>query len=104
MVTESLKEENKHLQISLWTNLFATVVVLTGGLVGLFISEINTIYKLIFIPPSIYLDFLLIINLIDVNKIILNNIGAMKNERWWNLSNNIRTYDMDNDILFSIQN
>ena len=80
MVTESLKEENKHL-ISLRTSLFATVVVLTGGMVGLFISEINTVYKFIFIPPSVYLDFLLIVNLIDVNKVILNNIGVMKNER-----------------------
>ena len=79
MVTESLKEENKHL-ISMRTSLFATVVILTGGLVGLFLADINFLVKLSIITIGSYIDLILIINTIEANKLIIKNIGVMKNE------------------------
>ena len=79
MIDEGLKEENKNL-ISLRTSLFATVVILTGGLAGLFLSDATGITKFIFLVIGGYLDFLLAVNAVEVNKIIIKNIGVMKNE------------------------
>lgn len=76
---EYLKEANKNL-INLRTSLITTIVVLTGGIVGIYLTDIGVITKTIFIIFGIYFDILFISNVLDINKKIDKNIGAIKNE------------------------
>lgn len=76
---EYLKEANKNL-ISLRSSLITTVVVLSGCLVGLYFTDVNFINKIFFIILGLYFDFLFICNVLDLNKEIKRNIGALKNE------------------------
>lgn len=54
-----LEESNKNL-ISLRTSLIAVVALLTGGLVGLILSDVVTIAKIFFIILGVYFDLLFI--------------------------------------------
>lgn len=74
-----LEESNKNL-ISLRTSLMPAIVVLSGGIVGLMLSDIEAIGKAVWVTLGIYFDFLFIYNVIKINNIIENNIGVMKNE------------------------
>lgn len=74
-----LEEANKNL-ISLRTSLIAVVALLTGGLVGVAIAEMNITFKLFLLIFGIYFEILFISNITNMNKKIDNNIGAMKNE------------------------
>lgn len=74
-----LEESNKNL-ISLRTSLITTVVVLTGGIVGLILTGNYSLGKLFWIVLGVYFDFLFICNIININKNIDNNIGVIKNE------------------------
>lgn len=76
---EYLKEANKNL-ISLRSSLITTVVVLSGGLVGLYFTDVNFINKIFFIILGLYFDFLFVCNVLDLNKEIKRNIGALRNE------------------------
>lgn len=76
---EYIKESNKNL-ISLRTSLITTVVVLTGGIVGLFLSKFEIVSKIIFILIGLYFDILFICNILDINQRINKNIGVLKNE------------------------
>ena len=76
---EHIKEANKNL-ISLRTSLITTVVILTGGIVGLLVSNINVILRIILLLSGFYFDFLFIMNIISINKEIQKNIGVLKNE------------------------
>ncbi len=76
---EHIKEANKNL-ISLRTSLITTVVILTGGIVGVLVSSIDVIMRIILLASGIYFDFLFITNIISINKEIQKNIGALKNE------------------------
>ena len=76
---EYIKESNKNL-MSLRTSLITTVGVLTGGIVGLFLSEFEIISKTIFIVIGLYFDILFICNILDINQRINKNIGVLKNE------------------------
>ncbi|MBQ8458905.1 hypothetical protein IJ541_02250 [bacterium] len=76
---EHLKEANRNL-ISLRTSLITVLVVLTGGIVGLILSDIELIKRTIFIVFGIYFDVLFICNIMDINKEINKNIGEIKNE------------------------
>ncbi len=76
---EYIKEANKNL-IHLRTSLITTVVILTGGIVGLLVSNINVILRIILLLSGFYFDFLFIMNIISINKEIQKNIGVLKNE------------------------
>ena len=74
-----LEESNKNL-ISLRTSLIAVVALLTGGLVGLILSDVVTIAKIFFIILGVYFDLLFISDIWAANDELKRNIGAMKNE------------------------
>lgn len=74
-----LEEENKNL-ISLRTSLITIVALLTGGIVGIAITDINIIFKIFLLVFGIYFEILFINNITNMNKKIDNNIGVMKNE------------------------
>lgn len=74
-----LEESNKNL-ISLRTSLIAVVALLTGGLVGLILSDVVTIAKIFFIILGVYFDLLFINDILAANDELKRNIGAMKNE------------------------
>ncbi len=74
-----LEEENKNL-ISLRTSLIAIVALLTGGIVGIAITDMNIIFKIFLLIFGIYFEILFINNITNMNKKIDNNIGVMKNE------------------------
>lgn len=74
-----LEESNKNL-ISLRTSLIAVVALLTGGLVGLILSNVVTIAKIFFIILGVYFDLLFISDILAANDELKRNIGAMKNE------------------------
>ena len=74
-----MEESNKYL-ISLRTSLIAVVALLTGGLVGLILSDVVTIAKIFFIILGVYFDLLFISDILAVNDELKRNIGAMKNE------------------------
>lgn len=76
---EYIKESNKNL-ISLRTSLITTIVVLTGGIVGLYLADIDLVRKVVFILFGVYFDILFICNILDINKEISKNIGVLKNE------------------------
>ena len=71
-----LEESNK----SLRTSLIAVVALLTGGLVGLILSDVVTIAKIFFIILGVYFDLLFISDILAANDELKRNIGAMKNE------------------------
>lgn len=74
-----LEESNKN-PISLRTSLIAVVALLTGGLVGLILSDVVTIAKIFFIILGVYFDLLFISDILAANDELKRNIGAMKNE------------------------
>ncbi len=74
-----LEEENKNL-ISLRTSLITIVTLLTGGIVGIAITDIDIIFKIFLLMFGIYFEILFISNITHLNKKIDNNIGVMKNE------------------------
>lgn len=74
-----LEKENKNL-MNLRTSLIPTVVVLTGGIVGLFLSDINIWAKIFLDSFGLYLDFLFIHNIVSINKRIDYNIGVINDE------------------------
>ena len=76
---EHIKEANKNL-IHLRTSLITTVVILTGGIVGIYLADINFINKILFLIFGIYFEILFICNILDINKKIDKNIGALKND------------------------
>ncbi len=74
-----LEESNKNL-ISLRTSLIAVVALLTGGIVGIVITDINTILKVFLLIFGIYFEILFISNIMNMNKEIIKNIGVMKDD------------------------
>ena len=67
-------ETNINNLINLRTNLITIIVVLTGGLVGLMLSDIDFYRSVIFIVIGIYFDVLFIRNVIDVHNKINDTI------------------------------
>jgi len=74
-----LEEENKNL-ISLRTSLVPVIVVLTGGIIGIILSDINIILKVILLILGSYFEYLFIGNIVYANNKISENIGEIKNE------------------------
>jgi len=74
-----LEESNKNL-ISLRTSLITTVVLLTGGLIGMILSEVGTTVKIILSLLGLYLNLLFISDILAANNEIKKNIGVMKDE------------------------
>ena len=69
--------------MNLRTSLTPLVILLTGSLVGLILAGDYSFGRMIWIILGIYFDLLFIYNIIRINKIIDNNIGAIKNEYKW---------------------
>ena len=76
---EYLKEENKNL-ITLRTSIITVIMVLTGGIAGLFLSDTDLPIKLFFGILGIYFDILFLTNVLSFNEKIKKNIGEMKND------------------------
>lgn len=74
-----LEESNKNL-ISLRTSLIAVVALLTGGLVGLILTNDFSSGRLFWLIVGAYYDFIFISNIMKINKMIDNNIGVIKND------------------------
>ncbi len=74
-----LEESNKNL-ISLRSSLIAVVAILTGGIVGIAITDINFIFKSFLLVFGIYFEILFISNITNINKEINKNIGVMKDD------------------------
>ena len=74
-----LEESNKNL-ISLRTSLIAVVTLLTGGLVGIAIAEINVVFKVFLLIFGLYFEILFISNISNTNKKIDENLGVIKDE------------------------
>ncbi len=66
--------------ISLRTSLIAVVALLTGGIVGIAVTDINTILKTFLLIFGIYFEILFISNIMNMNKEIIKNIGVMKDD------------------------
>ena len=77
-----LEESNKNL-ISLRTSLIAVVALLTGGLVGLILTNDFSSGRLFWLIIGGYYDFIFISNIMKINKMIDNNIGVIKNDDKW---------------------
>ena len=76
---EYIKEDNKNL-INLRTNLITIIIVLTGGIIGLILSQNLNIFGIIMlIIPGLYLDFVFFCNILSINNKIINNIKRLKN-------------------------
>lgn len=74
-----MEESNKNL-ISLRSSLIAVVAILTGGIVGIAITDINIIFKTFLLIFGIYFEILFISNINNINKEINKNIGVMKDD------------------------
>ena len=74
-----LEESNKNL-ISLRTSLIAVVALLTGGLVGLILTNDFSSGRLFWLIIGAYYDFIFISNIMKINKMVDNNIGVIKND------------------------
>ncbi|CCX79543.1 unknown [Clostridium sp. CAG:715] len=74
-----LEESNKNL-ISLRTSLIAVVALLTGGLVGVILTNDFSSGRLFWLIIGAYYDFIFISNIMKINKMIDNNIGVIKND------------------------
>lgn len=74
-----LEESNKNL-ISLRTSLIAVVALLTGGLVGLILTNDFSSGRLFWLIIGAYYNFIFISNIMKINKMIDNNIGVIKND------------------------
>lgn len=74
-----LEESNKNL-ISLRTSLIAVVALLTGGLVGVILTNDFSSGRLFWLIVGAYYDFIFISNIMKINKMIDNNIGVIKND------------------------
>ncbi len=71
------KEKIKNL-VALRTNLFTCVIVLTGGVAGLFFVNESTLKVLPFILIGIYFDLVFLINLLSVSRDIDRYIEEIK--------------------------
>ena len=74
-----LEESNKNL-ISLRTSLIAVVALLTGGLVGVILTNDFSSGRLFWLIIGAYYDFIFISNIMKINKMIDNNIAVIKND------------------------
>lgn len=72
-----LKEKLRNL-ISLRTNLFAVLIVLTGGLFGLFFTSLTTIKFYVLLAIGIYFGWVFLTNLLSINKQIEELIERLK--------------------------
>ena len=74
-----MEESNKNL-MNLRSSLIPAVVILTGGIVGIAITDINIIFKTFLLIFGIYFEILFISNINNINKEINKNIGVMKDD------------------------
>ena len=66
--------------MNLRSSLIPAVVILTGGIVGIAITDINIIFKTFLLIFGIYFEILFISNINNINKEINKNIGVMKDD------------------------
>ena len=71
------KEQLKNL-ISLRSNLFTVVIVLTTGVLGLFFVKLSKIIVAFLFLTGIYFDFLFLSNLLKINQDIDELLGRNK--------------------------
>lgn len=78
-MTDYYKEKAKNL-IALRSNLFTSVIVLTGGIAGLFFTNSQLIKVLIFGIIGAYFDIIFLLNIMSVNKEIDLMLEEIKHE------------------------
>jgi len=64
---------------TLRNNLFACLIVIIGGTIGLFLTDINVAKAFLFILAGIYFGLKFLINLLSVNKEIDITLEELKN-------------------------
>ena len=74
---EYLKETNKNL-MGLRASLITVMIVLTGGIVGLILADIDFIKLIPLVILGLYFDFLFLCNIIEINRKINDNLGELK--------------------------
>lgn len=75
---EYCKEKLKSL-VALRTNLFTCVIVLTGGVVGLFFTDNKLTLIVPFVIIGLYFDFIFLQNMVSIHKEIGNTLEELKN-------------------------
>lgn len=65
---------------TLRANLFTCVIVLTGGIVGLFFSNVKITTLVIFALIGGYIDMTFIVNMISIHNDINKTLEDLKNE------------------------
>ncbi len=76
---EQIKESNKNL-IALRTNLITAMIVLTSGIISLFLVELPIHKSVILFLIGLYFDALFLHNVICINNQIDNNIRRLPND------------------------
>ncbi len=74
---EYYKEKVKSLT-SLRSNLFTCVIVLTGGVIGLFFLDAPLPLRVIFIIIGMYFGIIFLLNLLSINDEIDRNLEELK--------------------------
>jgi len=73
-------KEKIRMPIALRNNLFACLVVIIGGTIGLFLTDINIAKVFPFLFAGIYFGLRFLLNLLSVNKEIDIIFEGLKNE------------------------
>ena len=74
---EYYQEKIKNM-IALRTNLFTTVIILTGGVLGLFFIEIPLSKLVLFLIIGVYFDFIFLSNLISIDRNITRIVEELR--------------------------
>ena len=73
---EKLKEENKIL-LNKWTSLINIMIILTGGILGLIVSDMNSLKIYILLLIGIYFDILFLCNILSIDNKLKQNLKEL---------------------------
>lgn len=73
---EKLKEENKVL-LNKRTSLINIMIILTGGILGLIISDMNSLKVYILLLIGIYFDILFLCNILSIDDKLKQNLKEL---------------------------
>ena len=73
---EKLKEENKIL-LNKRTSLINIMIILTGGILGLIVSDMNSLKIYILLLIGIYFDILFLCNILSIDNKLKQNLKEL---------------------------
>ena len=65
---------------TLRTNHFTAIIILTGGIVGLFFMDNNVIFRILFFVFGVHFDMVFLSNMISTHNEIKKALEELKNE------------------------